>query len=154
MLCVSGEHGPDDLCDGSSGRGGAPHHHRRGEQPQHGLHPREAQRQSDLPGGRRAPAKHHLEEGGRQVHLQGRGQGPRRAAGQGDLPGGVPRPAGTSGHLGRIWGQVYQFQDISREQMGAYLCIASNKIPPSVSKRITLIVECKLWIISDSGEES
>lgn len=25
--------------------------------------------------------------------------------------------------------------------MGAYLCIASNKIPPSVSKRITLIVE-------------
>ena len=35
-------------------------------------------------------------------------------------------------------------QDISREQMGAYLCIASNKIPPSVSKRITLIVECKL----------
>ena len=27
--------------------------------------------------------------------------------------------------------------------MGAYLCIASNKIPPSVSKRITLIVECE-----------
>ena len=41
-------------------------------------------------------------------------------------------------------------QDISREQMGAYLCIASNKIPPSVSKRITLIVECKTNIISDS----
>ena len=30
--------------------------------------------------------------------------------------------------------------------MGAYLCIASNKIPPSVSKRITLIVECKFMV--------
>ena len=36
-------------------------------------------------------------------------------------------------------------QDISREQMGAYLCIASNKIPPPVSKRITLIVECEFF---------
>ncbi|MPC76060.1 hypothetical protein E2C01_070461 [Portunus trituberculatus] len=27
--------------------------------------------------------------------------------------------------------------------MGAYLCIASNGVPPSVSKRITLDVECK-----------
>ena len=40
-------------------------------------------------------------------------------------------------------GEYLDLQDISREQMGAYLCIASNKIPPSVSKRITLIVECK-----------
>jgi len=38
-------------------------------------------------------------------------------------------------------GEYLDLQDISREQMGAYLCIASNKIPPSVSKRITLIVE-------------
>ena len=37
-------------------------------------------------------------------------------------------------------------QDVSREQMGAYLCIASNKVPPSVSKRIKLIVECKFYI--------
>jgi hypothetical protein len=34
-------------------------------------------------------------------------------------------------------------QDVSREQMGAYLCIASNKVPPSVSKRIKLVVECE-----------
>ena len=40
-------------------------------------------------------------------------------------------------------GEYLDLQDISREQMGAYLCIASNKIPPSVSKRITLVVECK-----------
>lgn len=38
-------------------------------------------------------------------------------------------------------GEYLDLQDISREQMGAYLCIASNRIPPSVSKRITLIVE-------------
>lgn len=27
--------------------------------------------------------------------------------------------------------------------MGAYLCIASNGIPPTVSKRIMLIVQCE-----------
>lgn len=27
--------------------------------------------------------------------------------------------------------------------MGAYLCIASNGVPPSVSKRVILIVNCK-----------
>ena len=35
--------------------------------------------------------------------------------------------------------------------MGPYLCIASNGIPPSVSKRIMLIVHCKRfarpWLI-------
>jgi hypothetical protein len=38
-------------------------------------------------------------------------------------------------------------QDVSREQMGAYLCIASNKVPPSVSKRIKLVVECEYMVI-------
>lgn len=32
---------------------------------------------------------------------------------------------------------------VDRTHMGAYLCIASNGVPPSVSKRITLIVHCK-----------
>lgn len=31
--------------------------------------------------------------------------------------------------------------------MGAYLCIASNGIPPSVSKRIKVSVDCKLFRI-------
>lgn len=30
-----------------------------------------------------------------------------------------------------------------RTNMGPYLCIASNGIPPSVSKRVMLIVQCK-----------
>lgn len=28
--------------------------------------------------------------------------------------------------------------------MGAYLCIASNDVPPAVSKRVSLSVHCKL----------
>ena len=32
---------------------------------------------------------------------------------------------------------------ISRTEMGAYLCIAQNGVPPSISKRIILTVECK-----------
>lgn len=32
---------------------------------------------------------------------------------------------------------------ISRTDMGAYLCIATNGVPPSVSKRIIVDVECK-----------
>ena len=32
---------------------------------------------------------------------------------------------------------------ISRLDMGAYLCIASNGVPPSVSKRIKVSVDCK-----------
>lgn len=32
---------------------------------------------------------------------------------------------------------------ISRLDMGAYLCIATNSVPPSVSKRIKVSVDCK-----------
>lgn len=34
---------------------------------------------------------------------------------------------------------------ISRNEMGAYLCIATNGVPPTVSKRITVDVECE-WV--------
>lgn len=39
--------------------------------------------------------------------------------------------------------EVLTLNKISRSDMGAYLCIASNGIPPSVSKRITIKVHCK-----------
>lgn len=32
---------------------------------------------------------------------------------------------------------------VKRQDMGPYLCIANNKIPPSVSKRIMMRVNCK-----------
>ena len=40
-------------------------------------------------------------------------------------------------------GSVLRFPEVTRDQMGAYLCIASNGIPPKRSKRFTLTVLCK-----------
>lgn len=40
-------------------------------------------------------------------------------------------------------GTNLSFTKISRTDMGAYLCIATNGVPPSVSKRILVDVECK-----------
>ena len=45
--------------------------------------------------------------------------------------------------LAKYEGENLSLARVGRAQMGAYLCIASNKIPPSVSKRITLVVECE-----------
>uniref|UniRef100_A0A1B6MB79 Ig-like domain-containing protein n=1 Tax=Graphocephala atropunctata TaxID=36148 RepID=A0A1B6MB79_9HEMI len=45
-------------------------------------------------------------------------------------------------------GEVLDISKISRLDMGAYLCIASNSVPPSVSKRIKVSVDFPpmLWI--------
>ena len=43
-------------------------------------------------------------------------------------------------------GTNLQFWRLERKQMGAYLCIASNDVPPAVSKRIALNVNCELAI--------
>lgn len=40
-------------------------------------------------------------------------------------------------------GDVLELERISRLHMGAYLCIATNGVPPSVSKRIKVSVDCK-----------
>lgn len=45
-----------------------------------------------------------------------------------------------------IEGPVFNITKVNRLQMGAYLCIASNGVPPTVSKRIMLVVHCKLLI--------
>ncbi|XP_076247715.1 lachesin [Calliopsis andreniformis] len=37
-------------------------------------------------------------------------------------------------------GSLLQFHRVDRRQMGAYLCIASNDVPPAVSKRVQLAV--------------
>lgn len=37
-------------------------------------------------------------------------------------------------------GSLLHFHRVERRQMGAYLCIASNDVPPAVSKRVTLAV--------------
>lgn len=40
-------------------------------------------------------------------------------------------------------GSALQFWRVDRRQMGAYLCIASNDVPPAVSKRVILNVNCE-----------
>lgn len=40
-------------------------------------------------------------------------------------------------------GETLEVSRISRLDMGSYLCIASNGVPPSVSKRIKVSVDCK-----------
>lgn len=40
-------------------------------------------------------------------------------------------------------GTHLELNKVSRYDMAAYLCIASNGVPPTVSKRISLSVECK-----------
>ena len=43
-----------------------------------------------------------------------------------------------------VEGEELELIRVSREHMGAYLCIAKNKVPPPVSKRIMLQVHCEL----------
>lgn len=43
-------------------------------------------------------------------------------------------------------GEVLKLTKIARNEMGSYLCIASNSVPPSVSKRISLNIHCKFII--------
>lgn len=44
-------------------------------------------------------------------------------------------------------GEILKLTKIARNEMGSYLCIASNSVPPSVSKRISLNIHCKSLII-------
>lgn len=45
-----------------------------------------------------------------------------------------------------IDGEVLHITRVSRLHMGAYLCIASNGVPPSISKRVTLKVQCEYLV--------
>jgi len=40
-------------------------------------------------------------------------------------------------------GERLELTRVDRRQMGAYLCIARNEVPPAVSKRVNLKVNCK-----------
>ena len=48
----------------------------------------------------------------------------------------------------KVIGEQLDLIRVSRTEMGAYLCIAQNKVPPSISKRIILNVECKYILFS------
>lgn len=53
---------------------------------------------------------------------------------------------GASGksRLTSVEGETLTLTKVTRSEMGAYLCIAANGVPPSVSKRLMLHVHCKL----------
>ncbi len=42
-----------------------------------------------------------------------------------------------------VGGPVLRLYKVSRMDMGAYMCIAKNGVPPAVSKRIQLGIDCK-----------
>ena len=42
-------------------------------------------------------------------------------------------------------GEFLVLHRVRRKDMGAFFCIAKNKVPPSVSKRIMLNVNCKYY---------
>lgn len=50
--------------------------------------------------------------------------------------------------VNEVEGELLELERISRLHMGAYLCIASNGVPPSVSKRIKVSVDCEYIYIS------
>ncbi|XP_044757847.1 neurotrimin-like [Coccinella septempunctata] len=62
--------------------------------------------------------------------------------------GGEYIPIGTGKEVPSIDGTTFNITKVNRLHMGPYLCIASNGVPPSVSKRIMLIVHFPpmIWI--------
>ncbi|XP_046398595.1 lachesin-like [Ischnura elegans] len=52
----------------------------------------------------------------------------------------IREPSGVKTKVSTYQGEVLRLAKITRSEMGAYLCIASNGIPPSVSKRIMVNV--------------
>ena len=51
--------------------------------------------------------------------------------------------AGKSREVESFHGEVLRLYHVTRKMMGAYMCIASNEVPPAVSKRVSLNVNCK-----------
>lgn len=45
--------------------------------------------------------------------------------------------------LEKYEGETLELSGVLRQEMGTYLCIASNGVPPSVSKRYSVHVQCE-----------
>lgn len=45
-------------------------------------------------------------------------------------------------------GEILSITKVSRLHMAAYLCVASNGVPPSISKRVMLRVQCKFFLLT------
>lgn len=56
--------------------------------------------------------------------------------------------------LTSVEGEVLSLTKVTRSEMGAYLCIAANGVPPSVSKRMMLHVHCEYTAILHISKQS
>ncbi|KAM0726318.1 Lachesin [Formica fusca] len=56
------------------------------------------------------------------------------------FPGSTPNQKSHAYNMNEFMGEELKLTKISRNEMGVYLCIASNGIPPAVSKRIYINV--------------
>ena len=43
----------------------------------------------------------------------------------------------------KVEGEEIQLHKVTRSEMGAYMCIATNGVPPAVGKTVQLNVNCK-----------
>ena len=43
----------------------------------------------------------------------------------------------------KVAGEVIHLHKVTRSEMGSYMCIANNGVPPAVSKTVQLNVNCK-----------
>lgn len=58
-------------------------------------------------------------------------------------------------------GEMLYITKVSRLHMAAYLCVASNGVPPSISKRVQLRVQCKrhniaqkhIWYLNETEKK-
>ncbi|CAG2056761.1 unnamed protein product [Timema podura] len=50
-------------------------------------------------------------------------------------------PKTKTKNISSYQGEILKLAKITRSEMGAYLCIASNNVPPTVSKRIMVNVQ-------------
>lgn len=89
-------------------------------------------------------AQHYVEAGGRPgtelgiVRGQEIGRYPPRHA-QLHAPDSIDASVTAS----KFEGEFLNISQVTRDDMAAYLCIISNSVPPSISKRISIQVNCK-----------
>jgi len=55
----------------------------------------------------------------------------------------IPNPQFLIPTVNVVDGELLHITKVSRLHMAAYLCVASNGVPPSISKRVHLRVQCE-----------
>ncbi|KAK3878007.1 hypothetical protein Pcinc_017326, partial [Petrolisthes cinctipes] len=61
---------------------------------------------------------------------------------------GTPINSGLGAKVHQVDSEELMLKGVTRKDMGPYYCIARNKVPPSISKRIVLDVHLHFWRFS------